>query len=259
MIEYLKRRPRIINKYLIINADDCGLSSGVNRGIIEAFDAGVVSSTTIMVNLPGFDDAIARLKGHPRLGVGLHFNLTYGYPLSPVSKVPSLIDETGAFSGQVEEWEEAEVQIELTAQWRRLLHAGIKADQLDSHHHMQNYLAVYRPMVTLARRERLMMRRLQTEPAIDIPHPPSADLFINDHYFEGDGLERIMRHLADIKEGISELMCHPGYADEVVCAVSTWTTERERELSVLTNPEVLAAIKRHRIILSHYGELRQWI
>lgn len=68
-----------------------------------------------------------------------------------------------------------------------------------------------------------------------------------------------IRHLTSIKPGISELMCHPGYAEEVVYAISTWTTERERELSVLTKPEVTAAIKRHRINLTHYGELRQWL
>lgn len=244
-----------MNKYLIINADDFGLSSGVNRGIIEAFDAGVVSSTTIMVNLSGFDDAIARLKGCSRLGVGLHFNLTYGCPLSPMNKVPSLVDETGSFSRKVENWEEAEVRIELTAQWCRLQNAGIKVDHLDSHHNVQKYRTVYRPMVILARQEKIAMRRLQTEPVINIPHPRSADRFIDDLYFEGDGLERIIKNFASIEPGITELMCHPGYADEEVFAISAWTTERERELEVLTQSEVTIALQRYRIKLTHYGEL----
>lgn len=71
-----------MNQQVIINADDFGLSPAVNRGIIEAYRMGGITSTSMMVNMPGFDEAVYLAKLLPGLGVGLHFNLTYGYPVS---------------------------------------------------------------------------------------------------------------------------------------------------------------------------------
>jgi predicted glycoside hydrolase/deacetylase ChbG (UPF0249 family) len=68
---------------LIVNADDFGLSPGVNRGILEAHEKRIVTSTSLMANTPGFDDAVRLARSAPDLGVGFHFNLTYGVPLSP--------------------------------------------------------------------------------------------------------------------------------------------------------------------------------
>src|SRR5437879_13348273 len=72
---------------LVVNADDFGLSTGVNRGILEAHAAGVVSSVSVLVNAPGWTDALRRLRDlgpapAPGLGVGLHLNLTMGRPVS---------------------------------------------------------------------------------------------------------------------------------------------------------------------------------
>ena len=83
---------------LIINADDFGLSPGVNRGIVEAHASGSVTSTSMLVNLPAFGDAVHYAARSPGLGVGLHFNLTAGAPLSRAEDVPSLCDPaTGRF------------------------------------------------------------------------------------------------------------------------------------------------------------------
>ena len=73
---------------LIVNADDFGLTSGVNRAVAEAFDAGVVTSTTLMAGQPTTEEALPIAAGRPTLGVGLHFNLTHGRPLSAASPVP---------------------------------------------------------------------------------------------------------------------------------------------------------------------------
>src|SRR2546425_4133518 len=74
---------------LVVNADDFGLSAGVNRGVLEAHEAGVVSSVSVLVNAPGWTDAAQRLRDvgspplpPPGLGIGLHFNLTTGRPIS---------------------------------------------------------------------------------------------------------------------------------------------------------------------------------
>src|SRR3989442_4639335 len=72
---------------LVVNADDFGLSAGVNRGVLEAHEAGVVSSVSVLVNAPGWTDAVQRLRDLgspllPGLGIGLHLNLTTGRPIS---------------------------------------------------------------------------------------------------------------------------------------------------------------------------------
>lgn len=80
---------------LIVNADDFGYSKGVNLGIIEAHRAGVVTSTTTMVNMGGFEHAVQLARETPTLGVGIHLVLTCGAPVS--HDVPSLTDEHGRF------------------------------------------------------------------------------------------------------------------------------------------------------------------
>ena len=82
-------------KRLIVNADDFGLTNGVNRAIIEGHTRGAVTSATLMANMPAFDAAVGLAKDHPSLGVGLHFNIVTGQPLS---ECWSLIDDrTGDF------------------------------------------------------------------------------------------------------------------------------------------------------------------
>ena len=100
---------------LIVNADDFGLTAGVNEGIQDAVEAGVVTSTTMMVNTPGFGDAVRRAAGlRDRLSVGLHFNLTTGAPVAPASEVPSLVDGAGRF-------------LPLAGFLRRALSGGVRA------------------------------------------------------------------------------------------------------------------------------------
>src|SRR5690349_464161 len=131
-------------RYLIVNADDFGMTSGVNRAVIEAHTHGIVTSTTLMANMPAFDDAVRLAKAHPNLGVGLHFNVTQGRPVAEAARVRSLLDERGEFfgtstailrralAGRVR-WQE--VEIEFCAQVEKVLNAGLKLTHVDSHKH----------------------------------------------------------------------------------------------------------------------------
>ena len=80
---------------LILNADDFGLTPGINRAIGELHSAGVLTSATLMANGPAFDDAVAVAHAHPTLGVGCHIVLTDGIPVSPPESIPSLIGPDG--------------------------------------------------------------------------------------------------------------------------------------------------------------------
>jgi len=84
-------------KRLIINADDFGYTDGVVQGIIDLHQAGRVSSTSCMTNMPAWPQAAAYLREHPELGAGVHLVFNKGYPLLPVSQVSALVDGDGQF------------------------------------------------------------------------------------------------------------------------------------------------------------------
>lgn len=243
-------------KYLIINADDLGLAPGINQAVIDLHQAGVVTSTTLMVNMPGFKDAVKRVRHAPTLGVGLHFNLSEGSPIAPANWIPSLVDHKGEFSNSLD-WDESDVMTELKAQMHRLQSAGINPTHIDSHGFIQKRMAVCRPMLILARTLNLPMRRTGLEPDARINSLPGVvDSFFSNVYFEADGRSLLLNNLHSVPDGTSELICHPGYVDEHLPKVSTWTKVREIEYSVLADPEVLQTIRALKIRLINYSQVR---
>lgn len=83
---------------LIINTDDLGYCKGVNYGIIEAYKDGILTSTTMMANMPGFDHAVELHKQHPSLGIGVHLTLTTGKPI--LKQLKTIVDAEGNFRNQ---------------------------------------------------------------------------------------------------------------------------------------------------------------
>jgi predicted glycoside hydrolase/deacetylase ChbG (UPF0249 family) len=130
-------------KQLIVNADDFGRSPGINRGILEAHQRGIVTSTTVMVNQPAAAPGLERaLAEAPDLGIGLHVTLTAGRPLSRPEAVRSLLTDEGQFvhisawPARLSQFEPDHLQREIAAQADRFLAlAGRPPDHLDSHHH----------------------------------------------------------------------------------------------------------------------------
>jgi len=244
-------------KYLVINADDFGLAPGVNRAIIELYRRGIVSSTSIMANMPGFQSAVRMARTVPGLGVGLHFNITDGFPVSPSPRVRSLVDENGRFSGQLGAWREEDIATELQAQWTRCTELGLLLTHLDAHQDPQVHPIVYRPMVQWALSKRVCMRRMERPPVAELQHPVSADRLISDSYYEGDGKERLLKHLHSLQPGITEINCHPGYVDQILTTVSAWTRVRELELQVFSDPEAESTLRNLDIRLVHFGRLRK--
>jgi hopanoid biosynthesis associated protein HpnK len=149
---------------LIINADDFGLTAGVNRAIAEAHEHGVVTSATLMANGQAFEDAIARARSRPGLGIGCHIVLVDGTPLLDETGVRSLLDG-GDSSGKphfregitrfgalalLGRLDESEIEAEATAQIRKLQAAGIAVTHLDSHKHIHLFPRVLRPLLRAA-------------------------------------------------------------------------------------------------------------
>lgn len=143
---------------LIVNADDFGFTSGVNRAIVEAHTRGVVTSATLMARGRAFDEAIALTKTVPKLSVGCHVVLIDGEPLLEPEKVRSLMASRRfrdgikmfalrALSGQIDA---SEIMAEATAQIRKIQSAGIAVSHVDSHKHTHLFPQILRPVLRAA-------------------------------------------------------------------------------------------------------------
>lgn len=273
-------------KQLIINADDFGLTPAVNQGIVEAHEAGCVTSASLLVNLPGFEDAVARVRAAPRLGVGLHLNLTAGSPVAGAAAVPTLCDaKTGrfctlprlaarAFSGRIAA---RDVLTECIAQIARLCDAGITITHVDSHRHVHLLPGIWKPLVAAARRagiptvrmpfERLrhsignssaFAEQLALRVSYRLAGPAPAPRHVDD--FRGATLlgrvrfrEGILRVIDTLEPGLTELMVHPGYYDDGIAQWDRYTWQREHELRGLVDPAVRERLARRDIALVHFG------
>jgi len=142
---------------LIINADDFGLTSGVNRAIADSHRRGIVTSSTLMANSQAFAEA-ARMAGeNPNLSVGCHVVLVDGPPVSPPEKVPTLLLPNGntyqlresLISFVTAAWRgclrEEEIAAEIAAQIRKMQAAGISVSHVDSHKHTHIFPAIFKP------------------------------------------------------------------------------------------------------------------
>lgn len=131
-------------KRLIFNADDFGMTRGVNEGIIRAHREGILTSATLMANGLAFDDAARKASENPKLGIGCHLVLVGGKPVASPEKVRSLLDSEGnlpdslaAFVARVSAGmiKPNEMEIELTAQINKIRNSGIVPSHLDTHKH----------------------------------------------------------------------------------------------------------------------------
>ena len=160
---------------LIINADDFGLTPGINRAIIELHRAGVLTSATLMATGPAFDDAAALARSNPSLGVGCHIVLTDGSPASPPETIPSLLGPDGKtfrpslinflhalLRGRIRE---EDIEREALAQIHKLQQAGIAITHVDTHKHTHLFPAVARPLLRVLERTSVSAIRNPFEPA----------------------------------------------------------------------------------------------
>jgi predicted glycoside hydrolase/deacetylase ChbG (UPF0249 family) len=145
---------------LIINADDFGLTPGVNRAITELHQAKALTSATLMATGAAFEDAVAIAHANPTLGVGCHIVLTDGVPVLPPEKIPTLIGpDRKTFRPSLIDFVQAlllgnihEVDIarEAAAQIQKLQLAGIAITHIDTHKHTHLFPAVLRPLLSVA-------------------------------------------------------------------------------------------------------------
>jgi len=248
-------------KRLIVNADDLGRTPGINAGIFEAHNQGLVTSATLMVGFAAAEEAAEVWSRTPGIGIGLHVALTGGRPLLPPERVASLVDGEGRFPAKPEDLVGAhrnEVMAEVESQFERFRDlTGRLPTHLDSHHHAHRLPVVGDALVNLAGRYGLPVRNASAEVAERLRREGVAttDIFVEEFFGNEARLETLLKILVRLDAGVTELMCHPARVDEALRLDSSYVDEREQELAALTHPEAIRAIRQEGIVLTHFGEL----
>jgi len=159
-------------KNLIVNADDLGWTEGVNRGILEAFHHGIVTSASLLANGAAFASAVEAVRSAPGLGVGVHLNLSDGPPVADCIIVTSLLNTNGELAGGPESLlfrrargglALAEVESEWDAQIQKVRDAGIAPTHLDGHKHVHMLPGLFEIALRLAKRHDVGAIRVSLE------------------------------------------------------------------------------------------------
>jgi hopanoid biosynthesis associated protein HpnK len=246
---------------LIVNADDFGLTPGVNRAIIELHRAGVLTSTTLMAKATATEEAIELALANRSLGVGCHVVLVDGEPTLPPCDIPTLVDqETGSFppklttvlarlfTGRIRR---SEIEAEATAQIALLQSRGLRLTHIDTHKHTHMFPAVLRPVLRAAKKAGIHCVRNPFEPEWAVRATPRASwmrigevillrrlgpffgrLIAQEGFTTTDGTiavagtgvldaDMVRSLIAQLPPGTWELVTHPGYNDADLARIRT--------------------------------------
>lgn len=256
---------------VIVNADDYGLTREVSRGIRLAHQQGIVTSTTVMMNMPLVEEDLATLSREtPSLALGVHLTLTAGQPVLSAAEVKTLIDKQENFFGlrelqkKVSDINLEEVRLEWKTQIEKLLGLGYYPDHLDSHHHISyRNFDLFSVMLSLAHEYNLPIRSIpfqleqeklektQQEYGVISPEKVVTNFF-------GDSLSNafLIQLLNSVKSGTIELMVHPGYSDSRLLGMSSYTWQRVRELHILSSPRIRDFIHRGSLTLTNFSAVQ---
>lgn len=220
---------------VIFNSDDFGYNRAVNYGIVDAYTEGILTSTTIMANMPGFDHAVALAKQYLGLGIGVHLTLTCGAPIT--TNAASITDEHGEFRKKKEydsgfQGDTDEILREWDAQIDKVLRSGICPTHLDSHHHIHTYPQHREIVAALARKYKLPVRGNFDVPD-DIKHVQYFEtMFDQVGYEEAErDIKDLDAYLEDLIEKLHqyetvEVMCHCAYLDQMLYQNSSFAFPR---------------------------------
>jgi len=234
--------PAGARRFLIVNADDFGLSAGINRGIMRAHQCGILTSASLMTRGVAAAEAAALSRAHPHLSVGLHIDMgewvyrggewVARYHVLPTAASPTEV--------------EAEVQRQLAA-FRQLV--GANPTHLDSHQHVHRD----EPL-------RSILTRLSVELEIPLRNCTPGVRYAGDFYGqahkgwpypEGISVENLCGVIADLPVGLTELGCHPGIDFDFE---SDYRDERPVEVQTLCDGRVREAIEKEEITLCSFRD-----
>jgi predicted glycoside hydrolase/deacetylase ChbG (UPF0249 family) len=230
------------DRFLIINADDFGMSPGINRGIVRAFEDGVVTSASLMVRWPSTAQAARYARAHPRLGLGLHLDLgewaLRGGRWVPIYEVVRPDDDVS-------------VRAEFRRQLDRFLElVGRDPDHLDSHQHVHREGPAWVAASELASGLGVPLRHAR--PGVHYCGGFYGQDDEGEPYPKGIALENLARLIEGIAPGSTEIACHPGEVDGLE---TMYRTEREQEVRTLCDPRVREVVRRAGIMLLTFRDV----
>lgn len=161
------------HKFIVINADDFGLCPSTNKAIIVAHTNGILTSTSLLVTCPGFQDAVKKIKENKKLGIGIHLSLTLGKSVLPAKTIPKLVDTRRLFYpgykrlllGENDSMR-SQIKLELEAQIKKVMKLGIKLDHIDSQEHVHMIPYIYKIVVSLAEKYNIPFVRLSKDKVV---------------------------------------------------------------------------------------------
>lgn len=268
---------------LIVNADDFGRSASINQAVQRAHREGILTSTSLMVNEPGFEEALVMARANPQLAVGLHLTLILGHASLPPGEIPGLADAHGCFGNNpvslgfryfFQPALRDQLQREIAAQIGKFQATGLRMSHLDGHMHLHMQPVVFSILLANARKWGLTHLRLTCEPLRPNLRAATGRVFIRTLHaaifrclaaWQRRGLARlgirhtsavfgqlqdgrmnedyVLRLLPELPPGDSELYMHPSLDDF------------KHEFDALVSPRVKATAAQLGIRLIRYQDL----
>ncbi|MEO5804052.1 MAG: hopanoid biosynthesis-associated protein HpnK [Verrucomicrobiota bacterium] len=271
------------SRRLIVNADDFGRSTSINQAVVRAHREGILTSASLMVNEPAFDEAVCLAKQNPKLGVGLHLSLVCGTSALPLEKIPGLINSVNHFSDYAVASGmkffflprlKPQLHDEIEAQFQKFHATGLLLDHVNGHLNIHLHPVVFKILLENADRWAIRHLRLTSDPLVLNFKLASGNIFYRiSHALIYQSLsnwarpklqQKNIRHtrgvfgllqngrvdekflmnlLSELPSGDSELYSHPSLDDF------------KHECDALISPNVKASVKKFGIKLIRYQDL----
>ena len=281
-------------KKLIVNADDFGLHTLINQGIIKGHQEGFITSTSIMPSADAFDEAVALAQDNPQLGIGIHLTLVGGVKsVLPQSKIASLLDGEGRFLPDYVAFAKrfytggvkiSELEAELRAQIEKALASKLNLTHIDSHQHTHVLPGINGLVRKLCNEYNIKRERIPKEGyafsggfaaglgrkigrcglsfCADLARAGAArDCIRYPDYFFGMlagghlNAELVGNIIRALPDGVSEIMTHPGLETAPLAKLYAWHYTWETELASYLDEGNKALIKENNVQLANFGDL----
>jgi len=260
-----------MEKYLIVSADDFGLSAEINEGIIDSFKNGCVTSASMITTEDNFHDAIEKIRANPLLDIGIHLNIFRGKAKNSLLSLflKRLFDKQRL---------RKKIYVEFENQIKKAIDQKIIISHLDTEKHLHIFPFILEIVLDLAQKyniksvrfpfEKMVFKKISPRQLLKIFfsylfYKKCYSLFdqsgiIHPDFFYGVSLsnrfsvDNLKRFVDNLKPGISELSCHPSYRTQYISSFID-SSNRDEERETLTSPELLSHIKERDIVLVNYG------